>query len=99
MSRPDRLARRDLAEVMDVLGGTSEDEILRDTIGPAVYRLHPQPSTAAACLVCRHISLIPSIPKVPALVWECPGCGHKWALEPPAGVWLEGSRPELVRPW
>lgn len=93
----DRTSRRDLDEALDILGQGELGDVIADLSGPAVYRLHPQAMTAVACISCRHLGLIPSIPKVPKLVWECPGCGHKWALEPPPAVWIEGSRP-VVRP-
>lgn len=92
----DRTSRRDLAEALDTLGEGRPATIIRDLVGPAVYRLDPQPyMTAVACLRCRHLGLIPSIPKVPKLTWTCPGCDHAWALEPPPAVWVEGSRPTI----
>lgn len=93
----DRQARRDTEEAIDVLQQGMTGTIYRDEIGPAVYTLEPTMVTAVACLSCRHLALIPSIPKKPHLIWECSGCGHKWALQPPAIVWVEGSRPELGR--
>lgn len=93
----DRQSRRDIEEALETLGQGELGDVIRDQVGPAVYRIHPTAMTAVACLICRHLGLIPTIPKVPKLVWECTGCGHKWALEPPASVWIEGSRP-IVRP-
>lgn len=93
---PDRQARRDLAEALATMGGTAGDEIHHDLVGPAVYRIYPTASTVTACMNCRHLGLIPSIPKVPVLHWGCPGCGTRWRLEPPPIVWIEGSRPVIV---
>lgn len=93
----DRQAIRDLEEALAKLQGAAGDDLVRDPVGPAIYRLNPgRYATVIACLSCRHLGLIPSIPKKPRLVWECSGCGHMWALEPPARVWIEGSRPVLI---
>lgn len=82
---------------MERLGGEAGDELVLDPVGPAIYRLNPgRYMTVAACVLCRHLAIIPTIPAKPTLVWECSGCGHSWALEPPAKVWIEGSRPVLV---
>lgn len=95
----DRQARHDLEEAIRTVGVADDDARLYfDEIGPAVYRLDAQPVTVVACGSCRHLGLVPSIPKKPELVWKCPGCGRGWALQPPAAVWVEGSRPQLVRP-
>lgn len=94
----DRQARRDTAEFLEILSGGLTGEIYSDLVGWARYQLEPQASTVIACRACRHIGLIPSIPKVPRLVWTCPGCDSPWVLEPPAAVWIEGSRPVLTLP-
>jgi len=78
---------------MAKLGGEAGDELVLDPVGPAIYRVNRgRYMTAVACVLCRQLGLIPSIPRKPALIWECSGCGHKWALEPPPRVWIEGSR-------
>jgi hypothetical protein len=93
----DRESRRDLAEALDNVGGEPDDDLVRDPVGPAIYRMDPgRQATVVACLRCRHLGLIPSIPRKPKLVWTCPGCGHGWALEPPPRVWIEGSRPTVL---
>lgn len=92
----DRQARRDAAEVLEVLGTPTDGETYRDLVGPAIYRLEPTPATVVTCLRCRHIGLIPSIPRKPQLVWTCPGCGAKVELEPPPVIWIEGSRVQSV---
>jgi hypothetical protein len=75
---------------LDALGGG--DRVVRDRRGPAVYRLSPLPAmTAVLCLACSYVGLVPSIPRVPALLWTCSRCGRTVALEPPPAVWLQGS--------
>lgn len=88
----DKRARRDVAEVLEVLDTPADAETYRDLVGPAVYRLEPTPATVISCLACHHVGLVPSIPKVPRLVWTCAGCNAGIALEPPPIVWVEGSR-------
>lgn len=80
-------------EAVEVLGG---GRLYRDQVGPAVYRLEPTPATAVACQSCRTVGLVPSIPRVPTLLYTCSGCGARIRLEPPPLVWLEGSRPSLL---
>jgi len=92
---PDR-DRVDLGQTLDELGG--EGEHFFDLVGPAVYRLEPTALTVAICSSCRHIGLIPSIPRKPTLTWTCPGCGRGHRLEPPPIVWIEGSRTLAMPP-
>ena len=92
----DKAGRRAIDAALEAAGGDLGGEIFHDGIGPAVYRLEPTPLTVIACSACRYVGLVPSIPLKPKLVWECGGCGRKWALEPPARVWVEGSRPQVI---
>ena len=94
----DRQARRDTEEFLDIATEGRTGELHRDLIGWAVYQIEPVMMTVAACPDCRHVALIPSIPKKPHLVWTCAGCDRAWPLEPPAIVWVTGSRPEVIRP-
>jgi hypothetical protein len=84
---------RPALEAIDTLGG---GRLYHDRTGPAVYRLEPSPATAVACQRCQTVGLVPSIPRVPALVWTCSGCGARVRLEPPPVVWLEGNRPPIL---
>ena len=93
----DRQARRDMAEALDVMTQGVTGEVHADLVGPAVYQIEPSMATIVACLDCRHMALIPSIPKKPHLVWTCSGCDKAWRLEPPAIVWVTGSVPEVAR--
>lgn len=79
---------------LDTVGGLGR--VYRDTVGPAVYRLEPTPATAVACQSCRTVGLVPSIPRVPVLVFVCSTCGARIRLEPPPAVWIQGSRPAIV---
>lgn len=92
----DRQAKRDTAEALDILTQGVTGEIHRDLVGWAVYQIEPSMATVVACQSCRHIALIPSIPKKSHLVWTCSGCDHPWPLEPPPIVWVTGSRPVIV---
>ena len=91
----DRAARRDLQRTLETVGGEL-GAYYYDLAGPAIYRLDPSPASVIACLRCRHIALIPSIPRVPLFVHVCAGCGGPIRLEPPPAVWIEGSRPAIV---
>lgn len=83
-------------EALELLGA---ERIVTDKAGPAVYRLAPEPAmTAVACLSCRYVALVPSIPRVPELAWECSRCKWRTRLEPPAEVWLLGSRVAVIPP-
>lgn len=92
----DKRARRAIAAALDAAGGDLGGEIIHDLAGPAVYRLEPTALTIAACSACQYVGLIPSIPRKPRLVWTCSSCRRGYALEPPARVWVEGSRPQVV---
>jgi hypothetical protein len=93
----DRRARLDTAEALDVLTQGATGELHRDLVGWAVYQIDPTMATVVACPSCRHVALVPSVPKVPRLTWTCTGCDKTQWLEPPAVVWVAGSRPELSR--
>jgi hypothetical protein len=95
----DRKAKRDIDEFLDVVdqGIPADGELYPDEVGWAVYRLEPTGMTVVACRDCRQVGLIPSIPRVPRLVWTCPGCDRPWTLQPPPIVWVTGSRPSIVR--
>lgn len=78
----DRSSERELGRILEALPG---DAILRDLVGPAVYRLEPTWLTAVLCRTCGFIHLVVSIPARP-FVWACPRCAHRERLEPPAAV-------------
>lgn len=93
---PDKPTRRAIDAALDAVPGGLGGEVIRDAIGPAVYRLEPSPMSVVACAACQYVSLIPSVPRVPELIWSCPRCGRAWELQPPARVWVAGSAPTLV---
>lgn len=92
----DKAQRRAIDGAIEAAGGDLGGELFHDQVGPAVYRLEPTALTVIACGDCRYVGLVPSIPRRPRLVWQCSSCGKKHALEPPARVWIEGSRPQVI---
>lgn len=92
----DKGQRRAVDQALEAATGDLGGEIFHDLTGPAVYRLEPSPVTVIACAACHHVGLVPSVPVKPRLIWTCGGCGRRHALEPPARVWLEGSRPQVL---
>lgn len=93
----DKGVRKAIDGALDAAGGAMGGELFQDQAGPAVYRLEPSALTVVACVVCRYVGLIPSIPRKPELIWTCQSCGKRHALRPPARVWVEGSRPTITR--
>lgn len=90
----DKATRRVLDAALE--GAELEGELFHDELGPAVYRLEPTPMTVAVCGACHYVGLIPTIPMKPRLTWTCGGCGRGYDLAPPARIWVEGSRPQVV---
>lgn len=91
MSGLDKTGRIDLERALETVGGEhGQGELYHDLIGPAIYRLEPSPMTATACVRCRHLGLIPSIPRKQFLTWTCPGCGAHYRLAPPLEVLRAG---------
>lgn len=79
------------------LGPELQGETHRDLTGNAVYWINADQGgidwTAAACPPCRHIGLIPSIPRRPVGRWTCPQCQRVYRLEPPIPVLMAAQRP------
>lgn len=84
----DRALRRDLEAAADALPpGTT----YLDRLGCAIYQVEPSWATVIACLNCRLILLVPTLPRSLRFRHPCSGCGTWIPLEPPLEV--IGARP------
>lgn len=91
MASLDREGRRDLERSLEGMGGeTGQGQLYHDLVGPAIYRLEPTPCTAAVCLSCRYIGLVPTIPVRPTS-WTCAACRTEYPLMPPLAVLRAGN--------
>jgi len=79
----DRHLRRSLGEAADAL---PDGRRYFDLEGPAIYQVEPTMVTIIACLRCRFVSIVPSLPRVFRLVHPCSNCGSPIILRPPREV-------------
>lgn len=79
----DRSARRELEGAADALPAGRR---YFDREGPAIYQLEPTMATVIACLRCRFVMIVPSVPRVLRLVHPCSNCGAPISLRPPLEI-------------
>ena len=76
---------RELARALDqAVEQTGGGRIVRDKLGPAVYRLEPTWVSLVACLRCEFLAFIPSLPAEPLFTYTCSQCGAGILLAPPS---------------